>query len=107
MNGISKISSDRMLDEFKKLVYSNGFLKLSKDKNCLEIINLIFPEMKNIKIFDNLNNLAQKNIKNVDFIFLLSLMIIDGTDNINYFIYKFNISKKDQKRLIILNNFFF
>ena len=107
LNGISKISPDRLLDEFKKLVYSNSFLKLSKDKNCLEIINLIFPEMKNIKIFDNLNNLAEKNIRNVDFIFLLSLMIIDGTDNINYFIYKFNISKKDQKRLLILNNFYF
>ena len=107
LHGISKISQDRLLDEFKKLVYSNSFLKLSKDKNCLEIINLIFPEMKNIKIFDNLNNLALKNIRNVDFIFLLSLMIIDGTDNINYFIYKFNISKKDQKRLIILNDFYF
>ena len=32
-------------------------------------------------------------------------MIIDGTDNVNYFIYKFNLSKKDQKRLLFLNNF--
>ena len=32
-------------------------------------------------------------------------MIIDGTDNVDYFIYKFNLSKKDQKRLIFLNNF--
>ena len=41
----------------------------------------------------------------MDFIFLLSLMIIDGTDNVDYFIYKFNLSKKDQKRLIFLNKF--
>ena len=33
-------------------------------------------------------------------------MIIDGTDNVNYFIYKFNISKKDQKRLLFLNDFY-
>ena len=33
-------------------------------------------------------------------------MIIDGTDNVDYFIYKFNISKKDQKRLNFLNRFF-
>tara|TARA_B110000046_G_C12651217_1_gene256687 strand:- start:120 stop:542 length:423 start_codon:yes stop_codon:yes gene_type:complete len=32
-------------------------------------------------------------------------MIVDGTDNVDYFIYKFNISKKDQKRLLFLNNF--
>ena len=33
-------------------------------------------------------------------------MIIDGTDNVNYFIYKFNLSKKDEKRILFLNNFF-
>jgi len=33
-------------------------------------------------------------------------MIIDGSDNADYFIYKFNLSKKDQKRILFLNNFF-
>ena len=33
-------------------------------------------------------------------------MIIDGSDNADYFIYKFNISKKDQKRFKIINNFY-
>ena len=32
-------------------------------------------------------------------------MIIDGTDNVNYCIYKFNFSKKDQKRILFLNDF--
>ena len=44
--------------------------------------------------------------KGVDFIFLLSLMIIDETDNTDYFLYKFNISKKDQKRIKIIDNFY-
>ena len=95
-----------MLDEFKKLVRSKGFLKLTKDKFCFEIINLIFPQFKNLSIFGNLNSFAKDNIENIDFIFLISLMIIDGSDNVDYFIYKFNISKKDQKRLLLLNNFF-
>ena len=33
-------------------------------------------------------------------------MIIDETDNADYFMYKFNISKKDQKRIKIIDNFF-
>ena len=33
-------------------------------------------------------------------------MIVDGTDNVDYFIYKFNISKKDQKRLKIIDFFY-
>ena len=105
LNGFSNISSERLLDEFKKLLRSENFLKITKDKDCLEIINLIFPQLKKIYIFNRLNNFAKNNFTKVDFIFLLSLMIIDGTDNVDYFIYKFNLSKKDKKRLIFLNNF--
>jgi len=106
LNGFSKISSERLLDEFKKLVKSANFLKLHKDKYCLEIINLIFPQLKNINIFSNLNNFAKKNFSNVDFILLLALMITDGSDNVDYFIYKFNLSKKNKKRLLFINSFF-
>ena len=45
-------------------------------------------------------------INKADFVFLLSLMIIDETDNADYFMYKFNISKKDKKRIKIIDNFF-
>jgi poly(A) polymerase len=33
-------------------------------------------------------------------------MIIDGTDNTDYFFYKFNISKKDQKRIKLIDCFY-
>ena len=104
--GVSSISPERLLDELQKLVRSKGFSKLTKDKDSLEIINLVFPQLKNISLFRKLNSFAIKNLTKVDFILLLSLMIIDGTDNVDYFIYKFNLSKKDQKRLLFLNNFF-
>ena len=105
LRGVSDISSERLLDEFKKLLRSNSLSKLTKNQDCLEIINLIFPQFKNISMFGKLNNFAKENFLKVDFIFLLSLLTIDGTDNVNYFIYKFNISKKDQKKLLFLNNF--
>jgi len=105
LSGLSKISSERLLDEFQKLIRSNSFLNITKDKDCLEIVSLVFPQLKNIYKFNKLNDFAKKNFAKVDFIFLISLMIIDGTDNVEYFIYKFNISKKDQKRLLFLDNF--
>ena len=43
-----------MLDEFKKIINSPQFLKLFKDPFCEEIINLIFPQFKNLKIFKKL-----------------------------------------------------
>ena len=43
----------------------------------------------------------------MDFIFILFLMIIDETDNLEYFLYKYNISKKDQKRAYAINKFYY
>tara|TARA_Y100000992_G_scaffold156517_1_gene104634 strand:- start:114 stop:548 length:435 start_codon:yes stop_codon:yes gene_type:complete len=37
---------------------------------------------------------------------MLSLLIIDETDNAEYFLYKFNISKNDKKRIKKIDNFF-
>ena len=106
IKGVSKLSSERLLDEFKKLTKSNGFLKLFKDKESLELIEIIFPQLKNLHDFKKLNSHALNNMFKVDFIFLLSLMIVDGTDNADYFMYKFNISKKDQKRLKLIDFFY-
>ena len=106
IGGISNLSSERLLDEFKKLTRSNGFIKLFKDKESLELIEIIFPQFKNLKKFKKLNSYAVDNLFKIDFIFLLSLMIIDETDNTDYFLYKFNLSKKDQKRLKLIDNFY-
>ncbi|MDA9890365.1 CCA tRNA nucleotidyltransferase [Candidatus Pelagibacter sp.] len=106
IDGISKLSSERLLDEFKKLTKSNGFIKLFRDKESLELIEIIFPQLKNLERFKKLNSYANDNLLKIDFIFLLSLMIIDGTDNIDYFFYKFSMSKKDQKRLKLIDHFY-
>ena len=104
--GITKISSDRLLDELKKLVLSNGFLKIAKDEFCQEIVRLIFPQLINLNIFKNINDYSKDIIEKKDFIFLISLMIIDETDNSEYFIYKYNISNDDKKRIRFLSNIF-
>ena len=106
IDGVSKLSPERLIDEFKKLTRSSAFLKIFKDDVCLEIIKMIFPQLKNLDNFKKLNSHTQDNLSKVDFIFLLSLMIVDGTDNTDYFIYKFNLSKKDQKRLKSIDFFY-
>ena len=106
ISGISKISSDRLLDELKKLVLSGGFLKIAKDEFCQEIVRLIFPQLINLNIFKNINDYSKEIIEKKDFIFLVSLMIIDETDNSEYFIYKYNISNDDKKRIRFLSNIF-
>ena len=106
ISGISIISKERLLDELKKLLKSNHLEKLSKDKVSIELILLIFPELKNIKSVVNSIKVKKEFFVDLDFIFILFLMIIDGTDNLEYFLYKYNISKKDQKRAYAISNFY-
>ena len=106
IEGVSKLSPERLIDELKKLTKSNKFIKIFKDETGLELLEIIFPQLKNLKNFKKLNSYALKNLSKVDFIFFLSLMIVDGSDNVDYFIYKFNISKKDQKRLKVIDFFY-
>ncbi len=106
IDGISNISSERLIDEIKKITSSNGFLKLFKDKESSELIEIIFPQFRNIKNFKKLNSYATKNFLKIDFIFLIALLVIDGTDNTDYFLYKFKISNKDKKRLKFIDLFY-
>ena len=106
IDGISKLSKERLLDELRKMINLKSLVKLSKDKISLEFIKIIFPELKYFNIFTKINSYLFEILQEVDFIFLIFLLIIDETDNADYFIYKFNISKKDQKRIKNIDEFY-
>ena len=106
IGGVSKLSKERLLDELKKIFKLGTLEKLINEKLSLELILIIFPELKNYNLFNKLNSEKKNVLREVDFIFLLSLMIIDNTDNVDYFLYKYNLSKKDQKRIKIIDSFF-
>tara|TARA_B100000989_G_scaffold27673_1_gene17854 strand:- start:132 stop:1406 length:1275 start_codon:yes stop_codon:yes gene_type:complete len=106
INGVSKLSKERLLDELKKTTKLYSLEKLSKDKICLELVQIIFPELKHISIFTKLDKNKKNLLNNNDFIFFLSLMTVDESDNVEYFLYKYNLSKKDQKRIRFIHRFF-
>ena len=106
IGGVSKLSKERLLDELKKILKLGTLEKLINEKLSLELILIIFPELKNYNLFNKLNSEKRNVLREVDFIFLLSLMIIDNSDNVDYFLYKYNLSKKDQKRIKIIHGFY-
>ena len=106
IGGVSELSKERLFDELRKITKLNILEKLSEDKLSQELVLMVFPELKKLNIFSKLSQEKKNILKVNDFIFLLSLMIIDETDNTDYFIYKFNISKKDEKRIRNINNFY-
>ena len=106
IGGIKKLSKERLLDELKKILTLHTIEKLSKDRISLELILMIFPEFRYLKIFSRLKPIQKNLLKEIDFVLFLSLITIDETDNADYFLYRFNFSKKDQKRIKIIDNFY-
>ena len=105
ISGIKKISKDRLLNELKKIYKSKGFLNISNNDFSALILTMIFPELKNLKSFGKLNYDALDLFFMKDFIFLLSITIIDETDNVDYFLFKYNLSNNDKNRVKFLKKY--
>ena len=106
ISGVIKLSKERLLDELKKLVISSGFVNIYDDDFCKEILLLIFPQLKNINIIKKLKENYKTEILKKDFVFLLSLLIIDETDNSEFFLYKFNMSNEAKLRIKFLKEIY-
>ncbi len=106
IQGISVLSKERLLDELKKIIKFDNLIKISKDKQTLDLLKIIFPELKYFYVFSKISSYAQNFFNETDFSFLLSTLIIDDTDNVDYFLYKYNLSKKDQIRIKNISNFY-
>ena len=99
ISGVIKLSKERLIDELKKLVISKGFTKICDDEFSKDILQLIFPQLKNIDTIKNIQKNYKEELFKKDFIFLLALLIIDETDNSDFFLYKFNMSNQDKLRI--------
>ena len=100
INGIKKISKDRILIELFKILDTRNFTKLNNKKYLREIFLLIFPELKNLDRLDRLNKIS--NQFNFDTTTLLAILLIDKTNNHEYFSHKYNISNNLKKNLQVL-----
>ena len=106
ISGVLKLSKERLIDELKKLVTSKGFINIGDDEFCKELILLIFPQVKNIDIIKNFKKKFKNEMFKKDFIFLLSLLIIDETDNSEFFLYKYNMSNEAKTRINFLKEIY-
>ncbi len=102
ISGINKISKERLLNELEKIFKSKNIFKINDDEFLVKILNLVFPELKNIHLLEKLNDQALEILQSKDFLFWLSILIIDETDNTDYFLYKYKLSNNDKKSIKFL-----
>ena len=104
LDGIIKISKERILSELFKILRIKNFVKLNKNKNLKDIFLLIFPELKNLERLSKLEAIMNKS--NIDKEILLAVLLIDETNNYEYISHKYNVSNDLKENLKLINENF-
>ena len=102
LDGIKNLSKERILNELLKIVDITSFDNILKNEKLKNIFSVIFPEFK---YFDSLKKL--KFIQNdktlvFDNSIILGVLLIDDTDNHEYFSHKYKVSNNLKNELNLL-----
>ncbi len=97
LDGIQKISKERILIELLKILSLKNFLTINQSSNLKEIFSMIFPEFLYLNRLERLKKVYQYSEAHLDI--LLAVMLIDEKGNHEYFTHKYNASNKIKETL--------
>ena len=97
LNGVKKISKERILVELYKILNLKNFMNLNQSTDLKEIFTLIFPEFKNLRRLERLIKIC--DYSQVSMNLLLAILLIDDQDTHEYFGHKYNISNNIKDNL--------
>jgi len=104
LDGIKKISKERILTELFKILRTKNFVKLNNNQQLRDVFSLIFPEFKYLERLNKLDVITSQS--NFDKKTLLAVLLIDETNNHEYFSHKYNVSNELKENLnLIAKNF--
>ena len=103
LNGIKKISKERILIELYKIFDLKNFCYLNDSIDLKEIFTLIFPEFENLYRLERLNKIC--NYSQLNKTLLLATLLLDEKNSHEYFCHKYNVSNltKDSLNLFAKN----
>tara|TARA_B100001057_G_scaffold440107_1_gene473792 strand:- start:706 stop:1968 length:1263 start_codon:yes stop_codon:yes gene_type:complete len=104
LNGVKKISKERILVELYKILNLKNFMNLNQSTDLKEIFTLIFPEFKNLRRLERLIKIC--DYSQVSMHLLLAILLIDDQDTHEYFGHKYNISNNIKDNLNSLSKNF-
>ncbi len=100
LNGVKKISKERILLELFKILDLKNFLNINESIYLKEIFTLVFPELDNLKRLDRLKKICDYSHIKKDL--LLAVLLIDEKDSHEYFGHKYNVSNNIRENLILM-----
>ncbi len=100
LNGIKKISKERILSELIKILKTKKFININSNNKLKEIFSLIFPELKYTERLIKLTTL--NNLESFSKELLLAVLLVDEGNNHEYFSHKYNVSNELKYTLNLL-----
>ena len=100
LNGIKKISKERILTELFKILDLKNFIDLNDHEYLREIFSLIFPEFDKLEKLERLKKICNHSQLSRDI--LLAALLIDEENNHEYFAHKYSISNEIKENLNLL-----
>jgi len=97
INGLNKISNERIFDELQKTLKLKNLLNLFSFDLSKEIILNIFPQFHYYERLKILNNLTEKIRNKYDNKLILALLIVDQSNDYEYFCHKYKTSNTIKK----------
>lgn len=98
INGLNKISNERIFHELEKILKLKNLYSLFSHNQSMEIILNIFPQFKYYERLKIINNLNKKIKDKYDNYLILALIIIDQSNDYEYFCHKYKTSNSIKNR---------
>ena len=106
INGLNKISNERIFSEIKKIFSLQNIYSLFLNEKLNSIFLNIFPQFKYKKRLRKISIFNKAFKYKYDSDFILGLLIIDDSNNYEYFCHKYKVSNNIKKRFAnIAKNF--
>ncbi len=98
INGLNKISNERIFDELKKILTLNNVYSLFSHNTSKDIFLNIFPQFKYYERLKTIDSLDSKLRDKYDNYLILAALILDQTNIYEYFCHKYKMSNSIKNR---------
>ena len=105
--GILKLSKERIFSEIIKITKLDNLSEVASNDEFKEIFDVIFPEFKHLKRLNALENRELKKYIMSEYNLVLALLLIDQSENHNYFVHKYKTSNFLKEYLNFLHKYFY
>ena len=106
LNGIKNLSKERIFSELIKIFKLKNFADILEHGELKTIFLMLFPEFKYLERLEKIKLVNNLEFKVNNIYLILSILLIDDTNNHEYFCHKYKVSNEIKEKLNLISVIF-